>query len=138
MILTRLFSSENSILYVIVFYKGWIVLLKVSRFNYYRPIHRSLAPTKTESIHKYVQKYVQTRSNSVICLMLGGFFMAEAMQKVGLDKTIFRLTISKFGTKPRFVLLGIMLVTAVFSMIMSNTAIFAGVFLLLTLLAHAT
>ncbi len=72
--------------------------------------------------NKYVQKYVQTWSNSVIWLMLGGFFMAEAMQKVGLDKTLFRLTISKFGSKPRYVLLGIMLVTAVFSMIMSNTA----------------
>ncbi len=71
---------------------------------------------------KYTQKYVQTWSNSVIWLMLGGFFMAEAMQKVGLDKTIFKLTISKFGTKPRYVLLGIMLVTAIFSMIMSNTA----------------
>ncbi len=72
--------------------------------------------------NKMVQKYVQTWSNSVIWLMLGGFFMAEAMQKVGLDKTLFRLTISKFGSKPRFVLLGIMLVTAIFSMIMSNTA----------------
>jgi len=75
-----------------------------------------------EDSAKYVQKYVQTWSNSVIWLMLGGFFMAEAMQKVGLDKTIFKLTISKFGTKPKYVLLGIMLVTAVFSMIMSNTA----------------
>lgn len=72
--------------------------------------------------NKMVQKYVQTWSNSVIWLMLGGFFMAEAMQKVGLDKTLFKLTISKFGSKPRFVLLGIMLVTAIFSMIMSNTA----------------
>lgn len=70
----------------------------------------------------YVQKYVETWSNSVIWLMLGGFVMAEAMQKVGLDKTLFKLTISRFGTKPRNVLLGIMLVTAVFSMIMSNTA----------------
>lgn len=75
-----------------------------------------------ENANKYVQKYVQTWSNSVIWLMLGGFFMAEALQKVGLDKTIFRLTISKFGTKPKYVLLGMMLVTAVFSMIMSNTA----------------
>ena len=75
-----------------------------------------------ENASKYVQKYVQTWSNSVIWLMLGGFFMAEAMQKVGLDKTLFKLAISKFGTKPRYVLLGIMLVTAVFSMIMSNTA----------------
>jgi sodium-dependent dicarboxylate transporter 2/3/5 len=71
---------------------------------------------------KYVQKYVQTWSNSVIWLMLGGFFMAEAMQKVGLDKTLFKLTISRFGSKPRVVLLGIMLVTALFSMVMSNTA----------------
>lgn len=75
-----------------------------------------------ENSAKYVQKYVQTWSNSVIWLMLGGFFMAEAMQKVGLDKTLFKLTISKFGSQPKFVLLGIMLVTAIFSMIMSNTA----------------
>ena len=75
-----------------------------------------------ENAANSVQKYVQTWSNSVIWLMLGGFFMAQAMQKVGLDKTIFKITISKFGTKPRNVLLGIMLVTAIFSMIMSNTA----------------
>ena len=75
-----------------------------------------------ENASKYVAKYVQTWSNSVIWLMLGGFVIAEAMQKVGLDKTLFKMTISKFGTKPRNVLLGIMLVTAIFSMIMSNTA----------------
>ncbi len=75
-----------------------------------------------ENASLYVTKYVQTWSNSVIWLMLGGFVMAEAMQKVGLDKTLFKMTISKFGSKPRNVLLGIMLVTAVFSMIMSNTA----------------
>jgi len=75
-----------------------------------------------ENASKYVAKYVQTWSNSVIWLMLGGFVMAEAMQKVGLDKTLFKMTISKFGSKPRNVLLGIMLVTAIFSMIMSNTA----------------
>lgn len=75
-----------------------------------------------DNASKYVAKYVQTWSNSVIWLMLGGFVMAEAMQKVGLDKTVFKMTISKFGSKPRNVLLGIMLVTAVFSMIMSNTA----------------
>ncbi len=75
-----------------------------------------------ENAAKYVNKYVQTFSNSVIWLMLGGFVIAEAMQKVNLDKTVFQVTIEKFGTKPRYVLLGIMLVTAVFSMIMSNTA----------------
>lgn len=75
-----------------------------------------------DNASKYVAKYVETWSNSVIWLMLGGFVMAEAMQKVGLDKSLFKMTISKFGSKPRNVLLGIMLVTAIFSMIMSNTA----------------
>jgi sodium-dependent dicarboxylate transporter 2/3/5 len=69
-----------------------------------------------------VQKYVQTWANSVIWLMLGGFFIAEAMRKVGLDLSLFKLAISRIGTKPRYILLGIMLVTAIFSMIMSNTA----------------
>lgn len=75
-----------------------------------------------ENAAKYVQKYVQTWSNSVIWLMLGGFFIAEALQKVNLDRIIFKLSISKFGTKPKYVLLGIMITTAMFSMLMSNTA----------------
>ena len=75
-----------------------------------------------ENASSYVMKYMQTWSNSVIWLMLGGFFMAEGMRVVGLDKTLFKVSISKFGTQPRYVLLGIMLVTAIFSMIMSNTA----------------
>lgn len=75
-----------------------------------------------ENASDHVMKYMQTWSNSVIWLMLGGFFMAEGMRAVGLDKTLFKVSISKFGTKPRYVLLGIMLVTAIFSMIMSNTA----------------
>jgi sodium-dependent dicarboxylate transporter 2/3/5 len=78
--------------------------------------------TDPENAQQMVQKYVQTWSNSVIWLMLGGFFLAEALRKVDLDRSLFKLTISKFGTKPRFILLGIMLITAVFSMIMSNTA----------------
>ncbi len=75
-----------------------------------------------EHATEYVKKYMHTWSNSVIWLMLGGFFMAEGMRAVGLDKTLFKVSISKFGSQPRYVLLGIMLVTAIFSMIMSNTA----------------
>lgn len=75
-----------------------------------------------ENAMNAVQKYVQTWSNSVIWLMLGGFFMAQAMRKVGLDRILFKLSILKFGTQPKFVLLGTMLVTALFSMLMSNTA----------------
>ena len=82
-------------------------------------LYREIDP---ENATIMVQKYVQTWANSVIWLMLGGFFIAEAMRKVGLDLSLFKMAISRFGTKPRYILLGIMLVTAIFSMIMSNTA----------------
>ncbi len=69
-----------------------------------------------------VEKFVQTWSNSVIWLMLGGFFLAEGMKKTGLDLDVFKWSISKFGNKPQWILMGIMLATAVASMVMSNTA----------------
>ncbi len=69
-----------------------------------------------------VEKFVQTWSNSVIWLMLGGFFLAEGMKKTGLDLEVFKWSVSKFGDKPSSILMGIMLATAVASMVMSNTA----------------
>jgi sodium-dependent dicarboxylate transporter 2/3/5 len=72
-----------------------------------------------------VRKLTNTWSNSVIWLLLGGFFLAEALKKTGLDQKMFNYTVSLFGTKPKSLLLGIMLATALASMIMSNTAITA-------------
>lgn len=72
-----------------------------------------------------VKKLTNTWSNSVIWLLLGGFFLAEAMKKTGLDQRMFQFTVKLFGTKPKNLLLGIMLATALASMIMSNTAITA-------------
>ena len=69
-----------------------------------------------------VKKYVNTWSDSVIWLLLGGFFMAEGMKKVGLDVSLFKMTLKRFGTNPERLLLGMMLSTALVSMIMSNTA----------------
>ncbi|NND33145.1 MAG: DASS family sodium-coupled anion symporter [Saprospiraceae bacterium] len=69
-----------------------------------------------------VQRFVDTWTNSVIWLMLGGFFIAGALKKTGLDLELFRFSVSRFGDNPQQVLLGVMLVTAVFSMVMSNTA----------------
>lgn len=75
-----------------------------------------------ENVSTYYQPYVNSWSNSVIWLMLGGFFIAEAMRKAELDQVVFKLAISKFGTSPKSILLGLMLTTAIFSMLMSNTA----------------
>ena len=68
------------------------------------------------------QKYLDSWSSSVIFLMLGGFFLADAMKKTGLDREVFRAVISTFGRRPGHVLMGLMLTTSVLSMVMSNTA----------------
>ena len=54
--------------------------------------------------------------------MLGGFFLAEAMTKTGIDADFFRFCIRLSGDKPKNILLGVMLTTMVASMILSNTA----------------
>ena len=58
----------------------------------------------------------------IIMLFLGGFFLARAVSKVGLDVNLANYLLRPFGTEPKFVMLGIMIITAVFSMFMSNTA----------------
>ena len=61
-------------------------------------------------------------ADPVVMLFLGGFVLAIAAEKFGLDVTMARALLSLFGTKPKMVLLGFLLVIAIFSMFMSNTA----------------
>ncbi|MEZ4985271.1 MAG: SLC13 family permease [Saprospiraceae bacterium] len=69
-----------------------------------------------------VYKFVGTWSNSVIWLILGGFFLAEGMRKTGVDRDLFRLLVSRFEPRPSSILLSVMLATCLASMLMSNTA----------------
>ena len=80
-----------------------------------------------EDIHLQVvsqdwQKYLNTWSNPVIWILLGGFFLAMGAQITQFDKKFSRLILSKFGSNPSRLLLGCMLTTGVLSMFMSNTA----------------
>lgn len=68
------------------------------------------------------REIMATFASPVILLFLGGFFLAAAATKYRLDQNIARVILGKFGEEPRWVLLGIMCLTAVFSMFMSNTA----------------
>lgn len=61
-------------------------------------------------------------ADPIIMLFLGGFALAMAATKVGLDINLARVLLKPFGTKSETVVLGFMIVTAVFSMFMSNTA----------------
>ncbi len=60
--------------------------------------------------------------NSVVVLFLGGFVMASAVKRYGLDERISRTILRRVGTKPDTVLLGMMVTTAFLSMWLSNTA----------------
>jgi sodium-dependent dicarboxylate transporter 2/3/5 len=75
-----------------------------------------------------VTRFVNTWSDSVIWLLLGGFFLAEGLKKTGLDVEVFKVVTSRFGGKPSRFLLVLMLATGAISMIMSNTATTAMMF----------
>ena len=61
-------------------------------------------------------------ADPVVMLFLGGFVLAIVAEEYGLDVTLARLLLKPFGTRPRAVLLGFLLVISTFSMFMSNTA----------------
>lgn len=63
-----------------------------------------------------------TLASPIIILFLGGFFLAMAATKYQLDKNLARVLLKPFGQNPKNVLLGLMIITALFSMFMSNTA----------------
>ncbi|MDE6495310.1 MAG: SLC13 family permease [Duncaniella sp.] len=71
-------------------------------------------------------------ADPTIMLFIGGFIIAIAATKSGLDVKLAKVMLTPFGTKSENVLLGFLLVTAVFSMFISNTATAA---MMLTFLA---
>lgn len=83
-----------------------------------------------------VRKFVSTWSNSVIWLILGGFFLAAGMAKTGLDREMFRLMVGILKPTPSNILLSIMLTTAIASMLMSNTATTAMMVAAITPIVH--
>ena len=61
-------------------------------------------------------------ANPVLMLFLGGFFLAEGAAKYRLDRNLARVLLRPFGASPAGIMLGLMIITAVLSMFMSNTA----------------
>lgn len=83
----------------------------------------SLSVFRVDGVTMISHKSVMaTFANPIIMLFLGGFFLAAAATKYKLDLNLARVLLKPFGKNPKFVLLGLMLITAVFSMFMSNTA----------------
>jgi len=69
-----------------------------------------------------VSEVAVSYGNSNIFLFMGGFFIAQAMQKCNLHRRIALYIIERIGTNKRKVVLGFMLSTAFLSMWISDTA----------------
>lgn len=65
---------------------------------------------------------LSTAADPVLVLFFGGFVLGSAAVKAGVDRAMSELLLRPFGQEPRWILLGVMLVTLLFGMWMSNTA----------------
>ena len=61
-------------------------------------------------------------ADPVVMLFMGGFVLAIVASKYGMDAVIAKGLLGLFGKKPKFVLLGFLIIISIFSMFMSNTA----------------
>lgn len=68
------------------------------------------------------EQFVSVLGHPLIWLFFGGFVMAAALSQSGLDRRIARTLLARFGTRPAGFLLGVMTVTFLLSMLISNTA----------------
>ena len=73
-----------------------------------------------------------TFADPVIMLFIGGFILAIAATKTGLDAQLAKALLKPFGRKSENVLLGFLLITGLFSMFISNTATAAMMLTFLT------
>lgn len=78
------------------------------------------------------KKIMACFADPIIMLFIGGFILAIAATKSGLDVRLAKVMLKPFGTKSENILLGFILVTGLFSMFLSNTATAA---MMLTFLA---
>ena len=75
-------------------------------------------------------------ADPIIMLFIGGFVLAIAATKTGLDAQLAKVLLRPFGTRSEMVLLGFLLITGLFSMFVSNTATAAMMLTFLTPVFH--
>ena len=80
--------------------------------------------------------FFDSLANQVLILFLGGFFLAFGAAKFGVDRNLAAIMLKPFGSKPSRVLLGLMLITGVLSMWMSNTATTATIMAVVLPIIH--
>ena len=95
-------------------------------------LFRDVASPETYGTPIKYTSILHSFADPIIMLFIGGFVLAIAATKCGLDVVLARVMLKPFGTKSKFVLLGFILVTGIFSMFLSNTATAAMMLTFLT------
>ena len=75
-----------------------------------------------DSNSKEWQYYLESWSSPLIFLFIAGFILAIAASKTKLDLWLAKKVLFYFGSKPHNILTGLMIITFVLSMFISNTA----------------
>jgi sodium-dependent dicarboxylate transporter 2/3/5 len=82
--------------------------------------------------------YLNTLASPIIILFLGGFVLAAGAVRYKLDTNLCRFMLRPFGTRPAYIILGLMVVTALLSGFMSNTATTAMMVAVILPIIHCT
>ena len=98
-----------------------VVLLLFTTSNSSLVFFKNAAPEILGQTTSY-KSLLHCFADPIIMLFIGGFVLAIAASKTGLDLFLARVMLKPFGKKPKFVLLGFLMVTGIFSMFLSNTA----------------
>ena len=104
---------------------NWVTSLTVIVISLLTISNKSMSfcmNTGDDSVFVPMKTLMASFADPVVMLFLGGFVLAIVASKYGMDVTIARILLKPFGKKPGFVLLGVLMVIAIFSMFMSNTA----------------
>ena len=101
--------------------------VSTSSFNFLRPN----GPDNLDGLIPF-KSIMACFANPTIMLFIGGFVLAIGLTKVKLDVALARVLLKPFGTRSEIVLLGFILVTAIFSAFVSNTATAAMMLAFLT------
>lgn len=96
---------------LVIFFQ--VVLLSKEGFINYSGLEYSPLPFSS---------FIATLADPIIILFLGGFVLADASVKYDFDKNMTRVLLQPFGNKTKYIILGLMVVTAALSAFMSNTA----------------
>ena len=97
-----------------------LVMLSDQGLYSFRFVNDGLDPGTTIEGLMHYNDIFAAFSSPIIVLFLGGFSLAIAANKYALDTNLANVLLKPFGTKPASIMLGLMMITAMFSMFMSS------------------